>query len=153
LSHQYHPSALSHSNLHAALESLCFEFENQHGIRARFRGRADTAKVARSISTAIYRIVQEALRNVARHSGAQGVVLTVECDDNELRLALLDDGKGFDRTEITKRRGLGLTSMEERALAIGGSIEFHSELGAGVRIELTAPVAEGCDEDADDGIG
>lgn len=150
LSHQYHPSVLAHSNLETALESLCCEFEHQHGIQARFRSRADTSGVARPIATAVYRIIQEALRNVARHSGAERVVLTVDCDENELKVALLDDGRGFDPEAVPGRRGLGLTSMKERAVAIGGSIELHSEPGCGVRIELTAPVAEGCEEDSAD---
>ncbi|MEZ5365623.1 MAG: PAS domain S-box protein [Bryobacterales bacterium] len=149
LSHQYHPSVLAHSNLEGALESLCHEFGAANNLQVRFRNRADTSGVARPTATAVYRIVQEALRNVARHSGAERVILTLDCDDAELRVALLDDGRGFDTSTLHAERGLGLTSMRERAGAIGGSIEIHSEPGAGTRVELTAPVAAGCEDDDD----
>ncbi|MCB9384371.1 MAG: PAS domain S-box protein [Bryobacterales bacterium] len=149
LSHQYHPSVLAHSNLEGALESLCHEFGSANDLQVRFRNRADTSAVAKPTATAIYRIVQEALRNVARHSGAERVVLTLDCDDDELRIALLDDGRGFDTSTLHMGAGLGLTSMMERAGAIGGSIEIHSEPGAGTRVEITAPVSAGCEDDED----
>ncbi len=151
LSHEYHPSALSHSNLQTALESLCYEFEKQHGIQTRYRSRADTDAVSRPIAIAVYRIIQEAMRNIARHSSAERVVLTLECEGDELRIALLDDGKGFDTLAVRKRRGLGLTSMEERAGAIRGSLQIHSEPGAGTRVEIVAPMVEGCEDDDDGG--
>ena len=142
LSHHYHPSALTHSSLPAALESLCHEFESRHGIQTRFRGRAETEGVSRTIATAVYRIVQEGLQNIARHASAKRVVLTLEREGGLMRAALLDDGVGFQPESLGHQSGLGLTSMQERASAIGGSLQIFSEPGAGVRIELTAPVAE-----------
>jgi PAS domain S-box-containing protein len=142
LSHHYHPSALTHSSLGGALESLCYEFESRHGIQTRYRGDAQTDGVSRSIATAIYRIVQEGLQNVARHAGASRVVLTLAREADELRVALLDDGAGFNPDTLRQRAGLGLTSMEERAHAIGGVLRIFSEPGSGTRIELSAPVVE-----------
>ena len=142
LSHEFHPSALSHSTLDAAVRSLCEEFEDRRGIKAQVRSSGEFDRVPRPTSTAVYRILQEGLRNIVRHAEAQQADITLECNADELNIVLIDDGKGFEPNAEVNRHGLGLTSMEERATTIGGTLEIHSEPGEGTRIEITIPIGE-----------
>ncbi len=88
--------------------------------------------------TCVYRVVQEALQNAARHAGAQSVHIAVHQDPNRVQLAIRDDGKGFDADHV---RGLGLLGMEERVKHLGGVFEIRSRPGQGteLRIELPPP--------------
>jgi two-component system sensor histidine kinase DegS len=92
---------------------------------------------------AVFRIVQEALRNVGQHSQASQAQIWGEQRESLLKLSLEDDGKGFDLLAVTSsfpRRGMGLAGMHERAKAIGGQVEIDSEPGHGTRISLTVPL-------------
>ncbi len=141
LSHQFHPSALSHSDLAEALRQLCAEAQTLHEIEARFIARVDAVELSREKSTVVYRIVQEALRNVAKHAEASGATVILDRDDGGVSVIVLDDGKGFDAEEEGNAQGLGLVSMFERAQLIGGSVEITSAPGEGSRIELRVPHA------------
>jgi two-component system sensor histidine kinase DegS len=92
---------------------------------------------------AVFRIVQEALRNVRQHSRASRVQIWGEQRESLLKLSVEDDGEGFDLLAVTSsfpRRGMGLAGMHERAKAIGGRVEIDSEPGHGTRITLTMPL-------------
>ena len=92
---------------------------------------------------AVFRIVQEALRNVRHHSGASRAQIRGDLRESLLKLSLEDDGKGFDLLAVTSsfpRRGMGLAGMHERAKAVGGQVEIDSEPGHGTRITLTMPL-------------
>jgi signal transduction histidine kinase len=95
----------------------------------------------------VYRIVQEALTNVAKHAGATRTSLNVECQSARLSVLVEDDGNGFDVKEALTRpaaeRGLGLSTMQERARMLGGQLDVRSEQGKGTRITLTVPVRKG----------
>lgn len=95
----------------------------------------------------VYRIVHEALTNMAKHAQATGTSLNVECQSDRLSVVVEDDGKGFDVKEALTRpaaeRGLGLSTMQERARMLGGRLEVRSEQGRGTRIALTVPVRKG----------
>ena len=148
VSHRYHPSVLSHSNLESALKMLADDFESVHDAKVRVKNRgADLKRIARPTATAVYRIVQEALGNVTQHSLAKKVLITLDCEEDGdlLRVIVLDDGQGFSSDKPAD--GLGITSMEERATAIGGNVEIHSEPGEGTRVEISAPMADGCEEE------
>ena len=141
-SHEFHPSVLSHSTLDAAVRALCAEFETKRGIQTQVRSRGGFDRIPQPASTAVYRILQEALQNVARHAEAERADVTLESDPGQLRVGLIDDGKGFDPDADENRNGLGLTSMEERATTVGGSLTIHSEPGEGTRIEIAIPLTE-----------
>jgi len=87
--------------------------------------------------TCIYRVVQEALHNVSRHSMAKSAVVTVRQEDGSLFLSVEDDGGGFDPE---KKRGLGMLGMEERVRQLGGHFEIQSAPGKGTILRVTLPI-------------
>lgn len=95
----------------------------------------------------IYRVVQEALTNVGKHSEAGEVAFTVWRDVDAATFTVEDDGKGFDPEEVMQRnengKGIGLSSMSERVLLMGGTLELTSRTGEGTRIIFTVPVENG----------
>ncbi len=94
--------------------------------------------VSQGIETDVFRIAQEALHNALRHSGAGRIALSLRCDGGEVELRVVDDGVGFDVGAVRSRR-LGLTTMAERARAIGGELELDSVPGTGTTVRLVAP--------------
>lgn len=141
LSHSLHPSILEHADLAASLEMHCREFTDQHGIAASFTARDVPDDVPRPVALALYRIAQESLRNVARHSGATtaSVVLAGE-DGSRLSLFIIDNGKGFDVGLAKISPGLGLVSIEERARHIGASVNIDSMPDTGTRLGIQVPL-------------
>jgi signal transduction histidine kinase len=89
---------------------------------------------------AVYRIAQEALTNAVRHAEAATILLTLAVAAGNLQLEVTDDGRGFDPDDRTN--SLGLVSMKERALSIGGQLSIYSSLGAGTTLRLECPVDE-----------
>jgi PAS domain S-box-containing protein len=143
LSHSIHPSILEHADLALSLEMHCREFSSQYGIATSFSARSMPDRIPQPVALAFYRIVQESLRNVARHSGATeaDVVLAGE-DGKGLSLFVMDNGKGFDVSESKITPGLGLVSIEERARHIGASVTIESMVDAGTRIAVQAPLTQ-----------
>jgi two-component system, chemotaxis family, CheB/CheR fusion protein len=140
LSHQLHPSILDHFGLAAALKNLVEEFAQREVMVATFRSAGIPERLPADVATALYRVAQEALRNVAKHAGRTHVKVVLEGTDNAIRLSVRDFGEGFD-LEGNARRGLGLVSMEERTRLVGGSLSVVSELGEGTSICVTVPLA------------
>ncbi len=139
LSHQYHPSVLSHADLRAALEMLCEEAKALIDIDINYIPRIEAAELSREKSIVVFRIVQEALRNVAKHADAKSASVILDRQGKEILVVVVDDGKGFDSEADRNRQGLGLVSMLERAQLIGGSINIVSAPNEGSRIELRIP--------------
>jgi PAS domain S-box-containing protein len=137
LSHSLHPSILEHSDLPTTMEMHCKEFSGQYGIPTSFVAREVPLDIPRPVALALYRILQESLRNVARHSGATAanVVLAGE-SPAELSLFVIDNGKGFDVGKAKTSPGLGLMSIEERARHVGASFTIDSMPDAGTRLGL-----------------
>ena len=98
--------------------------------------------VSPDVALCLFRIVQEGLRNVKKHSGAASAQVRIESVDDTLHLSIDDDGKGFDMKTVSDRQGLGLWSMRERVRLVGGRFEIHSETPKGTRIEVWAPLKE-----------
>jgi two-component system, chemotaxis family, CheB/CheR fusion protein len=140
LSHQLHPSILDHFGLAAALKNLVEEFAQREGMVATFRSASVPERLPPDVTTALYRVAQEALRNVAKHAGRTHVKVVLEGSEDAIKLSVRDFGEGFD-LEGNARRGLGLVSMEERARLVGGSLSMVSELGDGTSICVTVPLA------------
>jgi PAS domain S-box-containing protein len=141
LSHDLHPSVLDHAGLEAALAAHCAELERQRAINVSFSRRGDVAGVDRDAALCLYRVAQEALRNVVTHAGARHAQVTLTGTDQGIELTIHDDGKGFDvaRTRANGR-GLGLVSMNERVRLLGGAVSLLTELNRGttVRVQLAA---------------
>ena len=143
LSHSLHPSILEHLDLATTLEMHCREFTGQHGISTSFTAHEVPDDVPRPVALALYRIVQESLRNVARHSGATAASVVLQGEGgNHLSLFVIDNGKGFDVGKSKINPGLGLVSIEERARHIGASVTMDSMPDEGTRLSVQVPLTK-----------
>lgn len=134
------PAALERLGLAGALQALAEESAARGGIDV--EARVEIADVPGGDEERIvYRLVQEALTNAVKHAEATRVKVAVEGGDDEIRIAIQDDGRGFDLTLTTG--GRGLTGMRERIELFGGSIEVTSEPGEGTEIAATVPLGGG----------
>ena len=141
--YQLHPSVLEHLGLVDALETYCGDFSAQEGIRVDFRTRKVPGPLPKEVALCLYRVAQEALRNIARHSGVARVSVTVAGMSGAITLSVEDQGRGFDPSVIEGKRGLGLISMKERVTAAGGFLTIDSRPGAGTRVQVQIPLARG----------
>jgi PAS domain S-box-containing protein len=139
LSHQLHPAKLEVLGLVAAIEGLCRDVTAQHQVEVQFRHQQVPSGVSPDVSLCLYRIAQESLRNVTRHSGATHASIELTGNDDVLRLQIADGGRGFETTD-TRQAGLGLVSMRERVHFVGGQIVIHSAPGQGTRIGVRVPL-------------
>ena len=149
------PKALDDFGLRAAIEAYVAAWSQRAGIAADLHV-ADTERLSPSVESAVYRVVQEALTNVAKHSRATRASVVVERRDGQLVAIVEDNGRGFeDRTEGDQRgsNGLGLLGIHERASLLGGSAQVESTVGGGttviVRIPVPAPTAQSDDREED----
>ncbi len=140
LSYQLHPSKLDHLGLAAAVKSLCDELAEHHGIQINFGQSGFPATISKDITLCVFRVVQEALRNVIKHSGAQSARVVLDLSDTAVRLTVSDTGCGFDVNDEQSKRGLGLVSMGERLRLVGGEIAIYSEPHCGTQIEVSVPL-------------
>ena len=141
LSHLLHPSALDDLGLVAALESLVADFRRRHQINVEFMHEGQDRRLHSETERAIYRIVQEALTNIARHAEATGGTVRLAIDGSSVRVKIEDNGVGFDVADVErpgKRRGLGLLSIRERVTGLRGSVRIESTPGSS-RIEVELP--------------
>jgi signal transduction histidine kinase len=115
----------------------------QDGIRAELKVRGSQRRLSPEEELVIFRIAQEALNNVKRHSQASQVVTTVEFSDDEVKLTISDNGKGFELPDrigdLAERGKLGLLGMHERARLLGGTLTVHSKLGEGTTVIANVP--------------
>jgi len=139
ISAELRPSILDDLGLIPALEWHNREFEKRYNIKIEFQSHIQDLKIPPSIATGIFRMYQESLTNVARHSGAKKVSAILDVTDENIHLSIADDGKGFD-TGTTERKTLGLLGMKERAIMIGGKLEIKSQPGKGTHILITIPI-------------
>jgi two-component system, chemotaxis family, CheB/CheR fusion protein len=138
--HQLHPSLVEHLGLAAALRSLCIDFSKQLKLRINCRQPNIQSPIAPEIALCLYRVAQEALRNVAQHSGAKSATVSLASARNQIRLTVSDKGAGFDRNGSNTKRGLGILSMEERVRSVGGKISIDSSPGRGTRLVVEVPL-------------
>jgi PAS domain S-box-containing protein len=137
LSHQLHPTILEHSGLVVALESYCAEFKSLTGVSAVVEADARLDNVPANPALGIFRITQEALQNVWKHSGTKKVVIQLSRSGGQLRLRVSDEGRGFDPAHHDKSKGLGLISMRERAKLLSGTLTIESAKGQGTTVTAT----------------
>ena len=140
IAHQIHPSILDDLGLVPALRSYCADFSRRHGIPISFHHLEVPRDVPGETSVCVYRIVQEALANVARHSNAKAADVDLVATESNIRLTIHDAGIGFDLEQV--KRGIGLVSIEERVRLIGGNVSVVSHPGDGTQIEATIPLSK-----------
>jgi len=134
------PRTLDDLGLSAALESHAQEFESRTGIRCSVTLPQEALHLDADRSTAIFRIFQESLTNVARHAHATRVEALLEVKSDRIIFQVIDNGSGFDPAEAKARRSLGLVGMQERALLLNGDLKIESAPGAGTTLTLTIPL-------------
>ena len=139
LSHQLHSSTLDTLGLVIGLKSLCRELGARQGIEVEFTSEDIPRSVRPEVALCLFRIVQEGLQNLKKHSGTKKAQLSLRHKDDRLFLSLCDEGVGFDRNRMEKL-GLGILSMQGRARLLGGEFEIHSKPGEGTRIEVWVPL-------------
>jgi signal transduction histidine kinase len=132
------PGVLDHLGLIDALEWYAAEFRKRTGIACIFKP-FNVTRVDDIVATAAYRIAQEALTNVARHSFATQVQISLKEEKGILTLAVVDNGRGFNTRKIEESECLGLAGMRERAGLIGGALEIQSKPRKGTRVYFKMP--------------
>jgi PAS domain S-box-containing protein len=139
VAHRLHPAVLERVGLSEAMERVCREFQTK-GLNVEFSQRNITPTVSASSALCVYRVAQEALRNVLRHARAKTATVTLTSDGSALHLSITDAGVGFDVEEAAAKGRLGLVSIRERVRLAGGTLAIHSRPGHGARIEVSIPV-------------
>lgn len=146
LSRLLHPSILEDLGLEAAIQTECDRFAEREGIEVEFRAREVPSNIEGDCALTLYRIAQEGLRNIAKHSGAKSAFVELAGEEGSISLTIQDSGTGFDVAEARERVGLGLVSMSERMRLLEGSIEIDSAPGTGTCIRVEAPLERSRDE-------
>lgn len=136
LARQLRPAALDDHGLEAALGTQVRRFREQTGIRAELRTDGALDRLGDDAQLVVYRVAQEALTNVARHSDAETVAVDLSAAPGGVELRVADDGRGFASAGSD---GLGLEGMAERARLVGGELDVRSAPGAGTRVTLRVP--------------
>jgi two-component system, NarL family, sensor histidine kinase UhpB len=137
LARQLRPAALDDHGLVAAVEAQVRRFAEQAGVDARLTTSGNPGALPSDGQLVAYRVAQEALANVARHSGAGRVEVELAADGQGLELRVSDDGRGFDPVRVAD--GLGLEGMAERARLVGGEVAVTSAPGRGTSVALRVP--------------
>jgi len=140
LSHRLHSSTLENLGLVAGIKAFCHEFEQQQGLEVRFTSEEVPRSIPPETALCFFRVAQEALRNVKRHSGADRAEVHLEWTGDSLHLVVSDSGRGFERTVRSASSGIGIRSMEERLRLVGGHLNLHSQPSQGTRIDAWVPL-------------
>jgi signal transduction histidine kinase len=135
LSHELYPTLLRRVGLEAALRSLCEEFSRSEEIDLLFSFPQPVVAIPENIALCLYRVAQEALRNIAKHARAKHIDVVISAADGQIDLRVSDDGRGFDREDM-KLQGLGINNMEERVRLCHGRFQITSELGLGTTVRV-----------------
>ena len=140
LSTELRPGVLDNLGLKAAIEWQIGEFQTRTGIRCELIAPEEDIALDQDCSTAVFRIFQETLTNVVRHSKATRVNITLEKSADHLLLEVQDNGKGIQESKIVDLKSLGLLGMRERALYLGGKVKFEGIQGKGTKVTVLIPL-------------
>ncbi len=141
LSHQLHPALLEHAGLKVALASFTDEFKRLEGIEVGLALPKNNDSIPRDIAVCVYRVVQESLRNVAKHSQAKRAEVTLAIENNTLLLTVRDEGRGFE-TDEARGEGLGMVNIRERIHLCRGTVAITSQLGRGTTLTARIPLGD-----------
>jgi len=153
LSMDLRPTMLDDIGLIPTLRWYIQNFSNRLNICSNFHAVGVEKKLPQQIETALYRIIQEALNNIAKHSGANRVEIHLEQRDSILTASITDNGRGFDVDKLllpdSLERGFGIIGMKERVSLLGGKIDIQSKPGSGtyIYIEVSCPKRNGANEE------
>jgi two-component system, NarL family, sensor histidine kinase UhpB len=142
LASELRPTMLDHLGLVAALEWYSREYSQRLGISVEFRAEGALGRLPPAVELVLYRVVQEAVTNIARHAHATSASIDLYATDQNVTAEIKDNGSGFDVERVTHNRetGLGLFGMKERVALIGGACEITSTIGEGTRVFVRVPI-------------
>jgi PAS domain S-box-containing protein len=140
LSHRLHSSKLEYLGLAAAARGFCQEFSEQNHVEIEFHCGDIPRSLPSEISVSLFRVMQEALQNAAKHSGTRRFEATLERTSDEIQLCIHDSGVGFDTESTNHQQGLGLVSMAERLKLVGGQLFIDSKPQCGTTIRARVPL-------------
>ena len=139
LSHELHSSKLEYLGAIRGMKSWCKEFGERQKMEIEFKSSEVPKSLSPQISLCLFRVLQEALHNAAKHSGVRRIEVQLREDSGEIHLVVSDSGRGFDLETAMQGRGLGLTSMQERVRLVNGMIEIQSKPMGGTTIHVRVP--------------
>lgn len=137
------PPALEDAGVVTALQAHIRNLFEDHDIRSSFDAGAVDQFMDEDTKLVLYRVIQEALSNVVRHSGASSVSISIQVEGASIVAVVEDDGRGFDERAIINGGGLGLVGMRERAASTGGTVHVDSSPGKGTQVRLSIPQVRG----------
>jgi signal transduction histidine kinase len=140
ISHRLHSSKLELLGLEAAAAGFCEEVSTRQGIHVNIHVENVPKELPSDVSLCLYRVLQEALQNVVKHSVSRHADVSLSGHVDTIDLTVTDSGAGFHADEAMRGHGLGLISMQERLKAVGGRLSIHSERGRGTTIHAVAPL-------------
>jgi PAS domain S-box-containing protein len=140
ISHELHSTEFDVLGLAKAVKLVCNKWAIKNSISMDLEFNQIPGDIDRLSAIGLFRIVQEALHNIEKHSGASHAEIHLTGSENDLALSIIDDGQGFDLERARTAPGLGLISMRERMEMIGGNFEVISEPGKGTRIRAHTPI-------------
>ena len=150
LSSDLRPALLDDFGLSAAIEWQAEEFESRTGTRCELSVDVRDSRLGADVSTAIFRILQEAMTNIMRHAGATLVRLELKEEPDGLIFTVCDNGRGISRTEIANPRSYGLMGIRERVYSLGGSVAIEGSPGEGTLLRVRLPLEERKDRNDQD---
>jgi len=139
MSHELHPNTLEHVGLAAALRTYVGELNSLENAQVRLT-ISETRAIPAKVAVCLYRVAQESLRNVIKHSGTNSAEVALSVDGQNVLLSIDDQGGGFDPAAARSKGGLGLASMEERVRLLQGTFKISSEPGRGTKVHATIPI-------------
>ena len=140
IAHDLHHPQLA-LGLQHGVTSFCREFSEQYGFAVELTHEGDLKQFPEAVSIVLFRVLQEALGNAAKHSGADRVTVFLSAEGDRALLRVTDPGRGFETEDVQSDRGLGLISMRERLRLVGGRMSVTSSPGQGTDIKAVIPVA------------
>jgi two-component system NarL family sensor kinase len=148
ISRNLRPGVLDHLGIKAAVRNLCDELASHTGVKIEFILRGMARRLPSEIEIVIFRIVQEALHNIEKHSEAKKVELAIKRKPSRVSVSIRDDGRGIIKQESDAKRngGLGLVGMRERIRQVGGTFRIESNAGKGTIIYAEIPLKKAEDQ-------
>jgi PAS domain S-box-containing protein len=140
LSYRLHPRSLERLGLTEAIGGLCHGIGERRSIQLVFEERDMPDSIPDDAPLCLFRVAQESLRNVVKHSRAKSAEVELCGGQEEIRLTVTDSGVGYDSDQIRDQNGLGVISMRERLRALGGRLSIQSAPGEGTRVEAVVPI-------------
>jgi len=146
ISQNLRPSELDDLGVVSAIRSMCDEFKAATKIEVELKISRFPKNLSPEVEVTVYRIVQEALSNVAKHSEATRLTIRCAKEHSHLALQIVDNGRGTESSDLGERSagrlGMGLLNMKERAASVGGSVSIHSSLKKGMEINVQLPYGD-----------